>query len=253
MLLTYTCACQAQTDLATCMSAKECLSLSDAAYKLRHWSEAEAWAAYALDWAQPTDATLALDAYARAASASLNDGRPRMALLWANAGVDYAHPWASNYPTTKDIPAAGKRKIAQVQKSLAATVSKLPGSQNPTGFFVRYAGRGLWNELTITDKGSGKATWLLYSLRAGLSEEPVRHRGPAKWSEDAEREATVEGNRLRGTYQEFNFYDKSEHLCDVTLTLNRSTIVLDHTPGCDINNVGSHDGEEFSRAEPVSK
>lgn len=240
-----------------CTSAVNCLQKAQSAFEAHAWKDAESLAAAAVDWAEPLDAKIALKAFSLAARASRSAGRPRMALAWSDAGVYWLAkqgPWLRNKAYGGAVPADAApyaRELGALRTELANTVKLLPADFRPTGFFVTYAGRGFWNELTLKRAAPRKVTWYLEAITPTRGFLPSRQSGPRHWSEDEEHEAALDGRHIRGTYPKFNGYDQTEkpQLCPVTLTLTELGVDVVDTPDCELNAVGQIGNPRFHRVE----
>ena len=67
------------------------------------------------------------------------------------------------------------------------------------GHYIAYAGRGMWNTLTITKAGANRFRWQLDALRSG-NVELVRGYGPAQMSQGNEGVAVAHGGSLAIEY-----------------------------------------------------
>lgn len=238
-----------------CSSAPDCLQKAQAAVEHHHWKTAESLTGQALDWAEPVNARLSLMAFILASDLNSRANRPRMAFAWAEAGLHYYAPSDSNSRHPRRIPEDAMpalTELTNLHAKLEQNFKKLPVSLRSEGFFIDYAGRGLWNDVTLKTIGPHKVSWLLNSIEPGNGGgATVRESGPVHWSEDNEHVASRKGNVIQGPYPEFNYYDDSvkPKMCQMTLTLNAAGVHLADTPDCPVNNVGQVWSPQFYRVE----
>jgi hypothetical protein len=228
-------------DAIECPSSKECLAQARAALAQKRWGAAEEYAAYALDWAEPRDAALALEGYRLAAQASLGARKPMRAQAWTSAGRNYPGPWQPG-PQRRPAPSPELERL-DAQAEQRAAPGRAAGLE---GHYIAYVGRGMWNTLRITKAGPNRFRWKLDGLRPGNS-EAVRRSGPAQMSEGNEGVAIAHGASLAIEYESAS--DPARR-CKTAIEITATGVeVAEGAPDCRMGNPGVNVFGPYRRVE----
>jgi len=231
----------AAEDPVECPSATACLAQARAALAQKRWGPAEEYAAYALDWAEPRDAALALEGYRLAARASLGAGKPLRAQAWTTAGRNYPGPWQPG-PQRRPAPSPELERL-DAQAERAGSQARAGGLE---GHYIAYVGRGMWNTLRITKAGPNRFRWQLDGLRPGNS-DAVRRYGPAQMSEGNEGVGVAHGGSLA---IEYDSASDPARKCKTAIEITATGVeVTEGSSECQMGNPGVHVFGPYRRVE----